>query len=195
MSANLYLTERKYQRIAVAVFLLALSGASFGFQNQRELFSGVAALPDAPSALTAFAPLAEEEAETTTRVLRVPTGFPGIPQRRRLAPPRSAVLAQSAEAPANLPAVFAADPPAPAFVEAEAELGPAAPTDIPGIVTEDQLALGPVPPQGTLEVQDTPPDIGAVPEPATWMMLIVGFLVMGSAMRADRKNARFPSKI
>jgi hypothetical protein len=35
------------------------------------------------------------------------------------------------------------------------------------------------------------PDPGAVPEPATWAMLVTGFALAGAAMRARRTRARF----
>jgi hypothetical protein len=188
MSGNFYLTERKHQRIAVGLFFLMLGGTSFGFQNQRELFDAPAAMPAAPAALTAFVPPSIDDASETSRVLNVPRGFPGIPQRRRLSPARDVVQPATSQ---NLP-IFQADLPS--------DEAPAAPTDpmienaggtdIPGIVTnEDQLALASTP-QGIIgqeeQVEEIPP--GAVPEPSTWFMLIIGFMVIGSALRRSAVN-------
>jgi hypothetical protein len=39
----------------------------------------------------------------------------------------------------------------------------------------------------TFDYRVTITDLGAVPEPATWGMMIIGFGAMGSAMRARRR--------
>ncbi len=193
MSGNFYLTERKHQRIAVGLFFLMLGGTSFGFQNQRELFDAPGALPAAPAALTAFVSPAVDDASETSRVLIVPRGFPGIPQRRRLSPARDVVQpATSQSLPISQSDLPNDDAPAASI---DPVIENAGGTDIPGIVTnEDQLALA-SPPQGTIgqeeEVAEIPP--GAVPEPSTWLMLIIGFMVIGSAFRRSTVNGAIAS--
>lgn len=37
-----------------------------------------------------------------------------------------------------------------------------------------------------LTITDTPPSVGAVPEPATWAMMLLGFGLIGATLRRGR---------
>jgi hypothetical protein len=189
MSGNLYLVERDRQRLGIFLFGLGLTAAGLSVQTERALFAASGAPLSEVAALTAFVPPSQGEAEESTRVLTVPRAFTGL-TRRRLVPRRAAPLVTGAAAPQ---AVAMLAPP-----NTENTGGPAtdipnigAPeqvgaTDIPGIVTNEETIPDGGIPQGVLEEQElTVP--GPVPEPATWLMLVVGFFVMGSALRGAKK--------
>ncbi len=192
MAENLFLLERDKQRLGIFLFGLGLVGAGLSVQSERALFAATGAPLAEVAALTAFVPPSQGQAEDgeITRVLVVPRGFTGL-TRRRLAPRRAAPLA-AAQAPEQTVAFLApqsvlestggpvTDIP---NIGAPEQVGA---TDIPGILTNEETAQTPGTPQGVLEEEDLVVP-APVPEPATWLMLVAGFFLLGSALRGSKK--------
>lgn len=57
--------------------------------------------------------------------------------------------------------------------------------DVPGTVISRPVTVGG---PGGKEVPGAPPTFGAVPEPQTWLQMIVGFTLLGGAVRMARKR-------
>jgi hypothetical protein len=194
MSSNLFLLERDKQRLGIFLFGLGLFGAGLSVKSERALFAASGAPLTEVAALTAFVPPAQGEAEEeNTRVLTVPRAFTGL-TRRRLVPRRAAPLAP-AQAPQQIATLLtpqsvpdntggpATDIP---NIGAPEQVGA---TDIPGILTNDETPQTPGAPQGVLEEEDLVVP-APVPEPATWLMLVAGFFLMGSALRGQKKASQ-----
>ncbi len=184
---NLYMAEKRTQRVAVAVLLIMLGGSSLAFQNQRSLFDAPGAAPVAPAALTAFVTPTVESDDTPSRILRIPRRFVGLPQLRR-EPVRSGLRA----IPANLVEGPSSDPETDRLPVLALSDEPNT-TDIPGIVTEDDIVAAldtPPIPRGTVELAELDLAVAPVPEPSTWVMLIAGFMLIGGSMRRSAANRK-----
>ncbi len=57
--------------------------------------------------------------------------------------------------------------------------------DVPGTVVSRPVSVGG---PGGKELPGAPPTFGAVPEPQTWLQMIVGFTLLGGAVRMARKR-------
>jgi hypothetical protein len=131
-----------------------------------------------PSAIQSIAPGVTPAAPATAQKLLDALAGP--------VPAPVATPVPTAPSPVDTPQVIAPQPP-------DTGPGPDFPglPGLPGPFVEGPLVLGPppvTPPVGPPLVTppDTPP--GGVPEPATWAMLMTGFVALGTALRARRSS-------
>jgi len=164
--------------------------------------NGKAADPQLASLMSARSPGMRSGAVTSTKGPRLqPAAFaaPPVPKSEVLSErtPAPVKVASAAPVPAILAPVAAAPIPASAVAAAAPVLAiPAAPATAVGGISPllGGLALVPLVPAvfnggggGGITTLDIAP---AVPEPATWLMMISGFGILGFAMRRRRRQQR-----
>jgi hypothetical protein len=135
---------------------------------------------------------------------RIPTGL-GKPVERVLANVRSRPIIPAAMTVGGAQTPFITVPglfdPAPAPQRALASTAESAPIANPGGTGSGLLPIGPggfvvgggTPPTGPIgptgPTAEIPPPAGAVPEPQTWVMMLIGFMMIGHGLRS-RPRAR-----
>ena len=155
----------------------------------RDLVSGTGT--DLMSMLSARSPGVRSEGAVTTKGPRMAAlSQPAAPRRHAAAVVPPAAI-PAASAPVALAAPAAVAPVAPiAPAVAAAPVYAAAPAFIPGPGGGSTLLPLPVilPGGGDDDVTITPPSpTPAIPEPGTWLMMIVGFGILGTALRRRRR--------
>lgn len=190
MIENLYLSERRRQRLVVGALVLLLVGGGAMSRNQRELFSAVGSEAQAATAFAAIAPPL-----TLSRVVGNPTALFNAARLRLPRRPLASII-PATEAEARESDLGAAVGPAEANFLAEPAL-----SEPPGFVQapelaflEDPLEFVPMPIAGILGELVAPPHpepivAASVPEPSSWVMLILGFLGIGTFMRRSKIQA------
>lgn len=188
MVENLYLSERRRQRLVVGALVLLLVGGGAMSRNQRELFSAVGSEAQAATAFTAVAP-------PLRRVIGNPAALFAA---ARLRLPRRALanVIPATEAEARESDLGAAVGPAESNFVAEPTLAdPVGIAEAPELAfLEDPLEFVPLPVAGILGELVAPPHpepvvAASVPEPSSWLMLILGFLGIGTCMRRSKIHA------
>ncbi len=177
--------SRRQALIVVGLVCTSGLGASVS-HNERALFSSSQITLDAPRAFTAVIP-PEEVAAVEPRILKSPLAL------RRVA---QIVLPKAPSVKAFLP-----DAPAPKIIPPAANVVdspvPFVPDPIAPVVASnapiDLVSNDAPPPVAGVEEIIPAKTLPGVPEPSTWLMLLVGFFAVGTAMRR-RGHAGLPLK-
>lgn len=192
MIENLYLSERRRQRLVVGALVVLLVGGGAMSRNQREMFSAVGSEAQAATAFAAIAPPL-----TLGRVVGNPTALFNAARLRLPRRPLASII-PATEAEAREPDLGAAVGPAEANFLAEPTLSePLGFAQAPELAfLEDPLEFVPVPIAGIIGEFIAPPQplaTSPVPEPSVWAMLILGFLGIGIFMRRARAREAAPA--
>jgi len=197
--------NRRTKIFAIGAAGAVALGVGVGASVPTTASNGAAADPQLASLMSARSPGMREGAVTSTKAPRAqPVAFaaPPVPKSEVLSERTPAVkVASAAPVAAVLPPVAApvaavAPIPAPALAAAAPVLAiPAVPAAVGGVSPLlGGLALVPLVPAafgggggGGVTAIDIAP---AVPEPATWLMMITGFGMLGFALRRRRRQQR-----
>jgi hypothetical protein len=176
--------SRRQALIVVGLICTSGLGATVS-HNERALFSSSQISLDAPRAFTAVIPPEEITADVpdAPRILKSPLALRRVAE---LARPKAALKAFFPEAPA--PKII---PAAPNVVDSPVPfvpdpVGPAPAADAPIELVSNDAAPAILGAEEAVPAKTLP----GVPEPSTWIMLLMGFFAVGVAMR--RRPATLP---